>query len=107
MLVTAPQPAADMPMAKPACEHYWAYHLHDGLSVRLCQLCHEPDWDDVRREQANPPGVVWLVRDPATCTTCPGDVTAIFPTEPEAAVFTACIPSRRLVIEKWPVPGHE
>lgn len=32
----------------PVCEHYWAYHVHDGLSVRLCQLCHWPDWDDLR-----------------------------------------------------------
>jgi hypothetical protein len=39
------------PEAKAACEHYWAYHCYDGLSVRLCQLCHEPDWDDVRAEQ--------------------------------------------------------
>src|SRR5258706_1074367 len=55
------------------------------------------------------PGVVWLVRDPATCTacSCPGDVTAVFPTEPEAAGFTARLPRRGLVIEKWPVPGHE
>ena len=40
----------DLPAAKPDCEHYWAYHLRDGLSVRLCQLCHEPDWADVRAE---------------------------------------------------------
>lgn len=42
---------SDEPMAKPACEHYWAYHCHGGLSVRLCQLCHEPDWDAVRGER--------------------------------------------------------
>ena len=39
-------------MVKPACEHYWADHCYDGLSVRLCQLCHEPDWDDLRRQLA-------------------------------------------------------
>ena len=38
--------------AKPVCEHYWASHVHDGLSVRLCQLCHEPDWDNLRAELA-------------------------------------------------------
>ncbi len=56
-----------------------------------------------------PPGEVWLVRDPATCPHCPcgGDVTAIFPAEPQAAGFTARLPRRGLVIEKWPVPGHE
>ena len=36
--------------AKPACEHYWADHCYGGLSVRLCQFCHEPDWDDLRRQ---------------------------------------------------------
>ena len=55
------------------------------------------------------PGVVWLVRDPATCPacSCPGDVTAVFPAEAQAAVFTARLPRRVLVIEKWTVPGHE
>jgi len=38
--------------ARPECEHYWAHHCYDGLSVRLCQLCHEPDWADVRQQQA-------------------------------------------------------
>lgn len=39
-------------VAEPRCEHYWAYHLHGHLSVRLCQLCHEPDWDDLRGQLA-------------------------------------------------------
>jgi hypothetical protein len=41
-----------MAAARPVCEHYWADHCYDGLSVRLCQLCHEPDWDDQRRQLA-------------------------------------------------------
>lgn len=41
---------AEGPAAAPVCEHYWAYHCRDGLSVRLCQLCHEPDWADFRRQ---------------------------------------------------------
>ena len=40
--------AGEVPAAKPECEHYWAFHCYGGLSVRLCQTCHEPDWDDVR-----------------------------------------------------------
>jgi len=43
---------SDQPAAKPECEHYWASLCFGGLSVRLCQLCHEPDWDDVRRQHA-------------------------------------------------------
>ncbi len=55
-----------------------------------------------------PPAVVWLVRDPATCPDCPysGDVLTIWPTERQAAEF-ARLARRRLVIEKWTVPGHE
>ena len=46
--------------AQAVCEHYWAYHLYDGLSVRLCQLCHEPDWESVRgeREEAERKGAL-------------------------------------------------
>lgn len=39
--------AEEIPAAKPECEHYWAFHCFGGLSVRLCKLCHEPDWNDV------------------------------------------------------------
>jgi hypothetical protein len=38
------------PEDRPECEHYWVDHCYDGLSVRLCWLCHEPDWADVRRQ---------------------------------------------------------
>ncbi len=55
-----------------------------------------------------PPGVVWLVRDPATCpATCPGDVLAVFPTHAQASVFRTRLHDQVLVIEKWTVPGHE
>jgi hypothetical protein len=56
-----------------------------------------------------PPVTVWLVRNPATCpaSLCPGDVLQIFATQAEASQFTARLPSRVLVIEKWTVPGHE
>jgi hypothetical protein len=43
---------ADIPQAKPECEHYWAYHCYGGLSVRLCQTCHEPDWYELRAQLA-------------------------------------------------------
>jgi hypothetical protein len=42
----------DQPMAKPECDHFYASHCYRGMSVRLCQFCHEPDWDDVARELA-------------------------------------------------------
>lgn len=41
---------SDQAAQQPPCEHYWAYLVHDGLSVRLCQLCHEPDWEDLKQE---------------------------------------------------------
>ena len=44
--------ANELPEDRPNCEHYWADHCWDGLSVRLCQLCHEPDWVDMRRQWA-------------------------------------------------------
>src|SRR5260221_6596912 len=48
-----------------------------------------------------PPGVVWLVRDPATCpATCPGDVLAVFPTHAQASVFRTRLHDQVLVIEK-------
>lgn len=43
---------SDQPAARPECEHYWASHCFSGLSVRLCMLCHEPDWEDVRSQHA-------------------------------------------------------
>lgn len=50
--MTAPVPEHAVTAAAEApCEHYWAFHVHDGLSVRLCQLCHEPDWADARKER--------------------------------------------------------
>ena len=50
--VTPPAVPAEATAAAEPCEHYWAYHCFDGLSVRLCQLCHEPDWDSVRADRA-------------------------------------------------------
>jgi hypothetical protein len=41
----------DQAEARAVCEHNWAYHCYGGLSVRLCQSCHEPDWDSVRAER--------------------------------------------------------
>ena len=49
------------------------------------------------------PAVVWLVRDPGGGLY---SVLAIYPTEQQAKAFTARI-NRRLVIEKWTVPGPE
>jgi hypothetical protein len=50
--MTAQQPEAlnDQPAAKPVCEHYYASLCYRGMSVRLCQLCHEPDWDDLAEQ---------------------------------------------------------
>jgi hypothetical protein len=50
----------DQAEARAVCEHNWAYHCYGGLSVRLCQSCHEPDWDSVRgeREEAERKGAL-------------------------------------------------
>jgi hypothetical protein len=41
----------DQAMAQAVCEHFYASHCYRGLYVRLCTLCHEPDWDDLERQQ--------------------------------------------------------
>jgi hypothetical protein len=43
---------SDQPAAKQHCEHYWAFHCFGGLTIRLCQVCHEPDWEDFRGQHA-------------------------------------------------------
>ncbi len=50
--MTAIPPGAVQAAAREPCEHYWASHCYGGLSVRLCQLCHEPDWGDLRGQLA-------------------------------------------------------
>jgi len=42
-------PGLGAALAEPAavCEHFYASHCYRGMSVRLCMLCHEPDWDDL------------------------------------------------------------
>lgn len=56
-----PADLVPQPAAAPDCDHHWIGHLRGGepLSVRICSLCGEPDWDDLRRqlderEQAQP-----------------------------------------------------
>ena len=31
------------------CEHVWSSHCHNGVSARVCMLCHAPDLDAVKR----------------------------------------------------------
>ena len=52
------------------------------------------------------PAVVWLVRDLASDGP---DVIATFPGEREARAMTATLrdQGRRLIVERWDVPGHE
>ena len=56
----------------------------------------------------NAPAEVWLVRDPGVVAP---DVIAIYPSPGDAGLFADTLnreqPLRRLVIEKWTVPGHE
>ncbi len=51
---------------------------------------------------------VWLVRDPGAAAP---DVIAIYPSPGDARQFADTLnreqPHRKLVIEKWTVPGHE
>ncbi len=32
------------------CQHYFTSHVHQGMSIRLCMFCHEPDWGDFREQ---------------------------------------------------------
>ena len=47
-------PARENPPQANDCEHYFASHIRGGepLHVRLCQLCHEPDWSDLAEQAA-------------------------------------------------------
>lgn len=33
--------------AQAVCEHYWATHCYRGMHLKLCMLCHGPDWADL------------------------------------------------------------
>jgi len=49
----------DIPAAK-TCEHFYASHCYRGMSIRLCMLCHEPDWDDLERQLSGAVGAITL-----------------------------------------------
>jgi hypothetical protein len=92
---------SDQAAAKPDCEHYWAYHVYDGLSVRLCQLCHEPDWADVRGqlEEAEQKGRLAVANGGDAVSVPPGAVTA-------EARATAAIAIARALIDAASDFGH-
>ena len=50
--MTTPHPVPEA--AVNDCEHYWAHHVRGGspISVRLCQLCREIDFDDLDEQAA-------------------------------------------------------
>lgn len=50
--------------AAEVCEHYWAWYCHRGMSIRLCKLCHQPDWDDLALQLSPEPP------QPALCIHC-------------------------------------
>jgi hypothetical protein len=43
-------PGIDRPEARAVCEHFFASHCFRGMHIRLCMLCHEPDWDDLEEQ---------------------------------------------------------
>jgi hypothetical protein len=32
------------------CEHHFISHVYRGMSIRLCQFCHQPDWNDLEEQ---------------------------------------------------------
>jgi hypothetical protein len=55
----------------PDCDHHYAAHIRGGepLSVRICTLCGEIDWDDLRA-QVQRPEVPDHLRGDGPCTDC-------------------------------------
>lgn len=43
----------DQAEARAVCEHFYASHCYRGMSIRLCMMCHEPDWDDLAGQLAS------------------------------------------------------
>lgn len=41
---------SDQAEARAVCEHFYASHCYRGMSISLCSLCHQPDWDDLERQ---------------------------------------------------------
>jgi hypothetical protein len=48
----------DQAEAKAVCDHFFASHIHHGMSVQLCMVCGEPDWDDLRDQLYRARGVL-------------------------------------------------
>lgn len=48
----APAVPGDQAEARAVCDHFYASHCYRGMCVRLCMLCHAPDWDDLERQLA-------------------------------------------------------
>ena len=62
--------AQRQPEARAVCEHFYASHCYRGMSIRLCMMCHQPDWDDLERQLREaihvPPGAVAPCELPGT-----------------------------------------
>jgi hypothetical protein len=41
---------SDQAEARAVCEHFYASHCYRGMSIKLCMMCHQPDWDDLERQ---------------------------------------------------------
>jgi len=47
-------PVSGQPEARAVCEHFYASRCYQGMSIRLCMTCHEPDWDDLAEQLGEP-----------------------------------------------------
>jgi hypothetical protein len=47
---------ADQAKKAAVCDHFFISHHYNGMAVRICQFCQQPDWDDLRAELA----LAWL-----------------------------------------------
>jgi hypothetical protein len=50
-----PEAPADQCEAKPECEHFYHSLCYRGMSVRICQMCGDPDWDDLAEQLGRKP----------------------------------------------------
>lgn len=44
--------------AKPTCEHGWSTHMYNQMSVRICYLCNDVDWEYEQEKQTKLAGEI-------------------------------------------------
>jgi hypothetical protein len=75
-------------VAQNDCEHYYSTHMRGGepLSVRICSLCGEVDWADLREQVERIRDAAMLESQHRTALAILGDRPRRLPPEEEAEV---------------------